>query len=167
MLKAQIDSNKEIFLEALVLLRHVTRAAEATGICAANHYRWMKADPDYKAAYLAIQDELGEKVHEDLINRALNGVLEETTELVKNGSGEWIEVKKRTTKRMSDAVALKVAAALKPELYGDKIRQEVTGANGAPLMDYDITKLPKEKLEQIRDLLKGTERDETPDTGTD
>jgi hypothetical protein len=95
--------------------------------------KWLAALPDFVTQYArareAQADTLAEEIL-DIANTPQLGVRTETKgEEVKTVEGDMIE-----HRRLQVDARKWIASKLKPKKYGDRIHQEVTGKDGAPLI---------------------------------
>ena len=154
MLPSQTDNRKNTFLQAVATLGNIKRAADFTGINSANHYNWMKSDPAYRAAAEIAFEEASDLLENEAYRRGHDGV---DKPIFYQG------VQCGVIREYSDSLLTLLLKARKPHVFGDKIKQEITGKDGAPLAGYDLSKLPQEKLELMRELLLEAATDESAD----
>jgi hypothetical protein len=145
MLRIATDANKNRLLDAIATTGNLKRACEQTGISAANHYSWLKRDPAYAAAYEDAAMEAADLLEAEAFRRGHDGVDEPIFY-----QGEECG----TVRKYSDGLLTLLLKARRPTVFGDKIKQEITGKDGEPLNGYDLTKLPAEKLEALKQILR-------------
>lgn len=94
-------------IEAFREYGRVDLACQAAGVGRTCHYEWLKAYPDYAESFRLAKD-------------AAIGLLED-------------KAKERAMSGESDRLLEFLLKGLKPEVYGDRMKQELTGANGGPV----------------------------------
>lgn len=68
---------KPAFLKAYIACADLTRAAAAVKIDRSEHYRWLKTDKKYAAAFAAARDEAGQTLEDDAVHWARVGTFEQ------------------------------------------------------------------------------------------
>lgn len=68
---------KPAFLKAFVACADLTRAAAACRIDRSEHYRWLKTDKKYAAAFEAAREHAGQTLEDDAVHWARVGVFEQ------------------------------------------------------------------------------------------
>ncbi len=63
------DERKQTFKKAYKEHGSIMKASEATGIGRGTHYDWLKADPEYKAAFEDTKDDFAESVENVMFTR--------------------------------------------------------------------------------------------------
>jgi hypothetical protein len=71
--KASTPARKAQFLEAYADRGNVRAAAEAVGIKHHLHYRALKSDPEYRAAFEALGDRIGQELEDLAVDRVRYG----------------------------------------------------------------------------------------------
>ena len=97
---------QEQFLERFSECGSVLQACNDTGVSRRNHYVWMADDPEYKKAFEAAKKEAVDALEARVFQRAN------------------VE---------SDRLAEFLLKGLRPEVYGDRFKQEITGKDGGPI----------------------------------
>lgn len=142
---------KALFLAHLRNYCNITKSAEAAGISRDVVYKWKAADDQF-AEDLQLAREIGfEAMEDEMHRRAFDGTLKIT--------------KQGAYREFSDTLAIFISKATKPEKYSERIRNEITGAGGAPLNleDHKIAaKLDAilKTAQQRRQSAEGTEPEE-------
>lgn len=96
--------------------------------------KWLKEDKDgFLAQYAIAKEEQADYLIEEMIDIADDGSNDFMT-ITKGGQDYEVENKEVTSRsRLRVDTRKWIASKLKPKKYGDKIQQEVTGADGGPL----------------------------------
>ena len=68
-----VASKKQAFLAVYAQTGNLSEAAKAVGMHRNTHYRWLREDEDYAAAYEAAQFEVGDTLEAEAIRRANAG----------------------------------------------------------------------------------------------
>lgn len=105
------------FLRAFKQCASVRMAAKVAGICFTTHYRWMKTDPRYRAAFERTELHLRDLLIEETIRRAVHG----TVAPVYQG-GKLVGHKRE----FSDSLLLKLLAARGGPEFRDKMQHELS-----------------------------------------
>ena len=115
---------KTAVLSAFKNCANVTRACEIADIARATFYGWLKEDPGFKASYEAAREEAVQVLEDEAIRRAYVGVERPVYQ-----GGKKVGV----VQEYSDTLLIFLLKGARPQKYRDNVRQEVTGADGAPL----------------------------------
>lgn len=128
---------KRAFLAAFSQLGHIGKAAATAGMCRDNHALWMKADPEYSAAFALAEEMAIERLEAEADRRAVEGV--DRPVFYK---GEECG----TIKEYSDTLLIFRLNALRPEKYRQRyqVRAEVTHHDGDSELDAEIAGLMAE-----------------------
>ncbi len=110
---------KEIFLSVLASSCNVTKAAKASALDRRDLYKWRDADDLFRERWDRAKELGVEALEDEMHRRAVDGVLQIT--------------KYGVNTQYSDTLAIFLAKAHKPEKFSERIRNEITGAGGAPL----------------------------------
>ena len=110
---------KEIFLSILAASCNVTKAAEASKLNRQDLYKWRAADEVFAQRWDEAKELGVEALEDEMHRRAVDGVVRAT--------------KYGVHREYSDTLAIFLAKAHKPEKFSERIRNEITGAGGAPL----------------------------------
>jgi hypothetical protein len=131
------------FIKSLRNSGNITNAARAIGISRQTAYNFRKENPRFAAAWNnAIQEHL-DQVEEELRRRACDGVDEEVY---------YQGTVCGAVKKYSDTLLMFYLKARRPEVFSEKVRQEITGKDGAAI---EISSLSTEqKLARIAELLE-------------
>lgn len=97
-----VASKKRAFLAAYAQTGNISYAAEAVGMHRNTHYRWLREDEDYVAAYEAAQFEVGDTLEAEAIRRA---------------------------KENSDTLLIFLLKGFKPDKYKERISSSVEHKN--------------------------------------
>jgi hypothetical protein len=124
---------KKAMLEALEKsLNIVSTAAKLAGIDRSQHYRWLKEDPEYKAAVEALDDVALDFAESQLHKQIKDG----------NSTATIFYLKTKGKKR------------------GYIERTEITGADNEPIkIEYDLSKLTADELRKLREITNKLEGD--------
>jgi hypothetical protein len=138
----------DIFIAELTRVPNVTAAAKKAKRSRAYVYRARAEYPDFAAAWDDALEASIEHAEGELYRRSVNGVLEPVFY-----QGEMIG----HIRRYSDTLLMFLLRSHKPERYMEKVRSELTGANGGPIEQRnlpDLSKLSVEELEQLERLME-------------
>lgn len=121
---------KEAFLAAVAEIGTIKKAAEASGCDRHYHAKWLREDPEYRDRFIDAMDQAADRMEEEAIRRAVDGV-----RVYKFHNGKPI-IDPRTGQQYfedvrSDTLLMFLLNGARPEKY--KYRQELTGPNGGPL----------------------------------
>lgn len=119
---------KRAFLEAFRACANIGKAATAAHIHRDSHYKWLKLDAEYAAAFEDVRIQTAEVLEDEAVRRAHEGVVEP------------IFYKGRPTaaiRKYSDALLMFLLKGFLPEKYADKRPLEVSGVDGAPILIAD------------------------------
>lgn len=124
------------FLEAYIEEGTITHAAARVGINRATPYDWIKNDPEFAAEFERAKEAVGDKLEKEAIRRACEGI---------NKPIYYKGQKVDTIKEYSDTLLIFLLKGQKPEKFGDKITQEISGPGGGPIQ---FSGLPDDELEK-------------------
>jgi hypothetical protein len=116
-------SRQRAFLIGFQITVSLTRSAQAAGIGRRRHYHWMKQDPQYRAAFTEVKEDLFEQLHEEARRRAMEGDL---VPIFYNG------VQCGTVRRYSARLLMFLLQLEMPEKYGHWRRSRAKAAPGPP-----------------------------------
>jgi hypothetical protein len=133
---------KSVFLDALAKLGNVTSAMNAAKVDRPTVYRHRKIDQSFAAKWRSALREAGDVLEAEAWRRAVDGVTEPVAI-----AGQREEVQK-----YSDTLLIFLLKGNKPKKFRENLRHEVTGANGGAIKIEDLSKLPVEDLEKLRDI---------------
>ena len=102
---------------------------------------WVDADPALADQYARARAILIEHMAEDTLD-----IADEAVGTTDNGGTDSGAVAKQ---RLQVETRKWLLSKLAPKKYGDKITQEVTGANGGPILTRDVSELSDEALAAI------------------
>ena len=119
---------KAAFLAAYASTCMVTKAAEAAHICRDTHYAWLKSDPEYKAKFGQVQEQVVQALEDECVRRAYHGIQRPVT----------VAGKRELVTEFSDTLLIFLLKGNRPNKYRDNVRQEVTGTGGAPLIPTKV-----------------------------
>ena len=117
---------KENFLVLLKETCNVSKSAELAGFAAKTAYNHRDKDAEFREKWDAIEIEVKDKVEGEIWRRGVEGI---DKPIFYQGKPV------ATVKEYSDRMLELLARGHMPERYGDKAKVELTGANGAPLLD--------------------------------
>jgi len=150
--KRTTPSRVAAFLEAYAGCGSVTAAAKAAGIDKAMHYRRLEKDSEYRKAFDALQDRVGQELEDVLMDRAINGTkrqLHWRGKPMKTRDGHLVyEIE------YDNQLAVTLAKRFRPKLYREHVVQEHTGSINLV-----------ERLEAARARLLAIRREEEGKTG--
>lgn len=128
---------------ASAILQRVADGESVRSICRddamphlSTFFRWITEKPDFREQYDAATDVRAETIFEEALEIADTVLMGEKVKTIGEGENQKVETQ---TGDMVERAKLKVdtrkwfLSKLKPKRYGDKIQQEVTGANGGPV----------------------------------
>ena len=111
---------KARFLKAYGTVCQVTLAARMTGIDRGTHYDWLKADPGYKAAFEAVQDQAAQSLEDEAVRRAYEGVERPVT----------VAGKRELVREYSDTLLIFRLKGLRPAKYRERYDVAVNAGEG-------------------------------------
>jgi len=115
---------KAKFLKSLSRYGNVTKAAKAARVHRATPYDWKQDDEELAEAWDAALEEASDHLEAEAYRRAVTGV---TRDVFYQGE------KIATERHYSDALLTLLLKSNRPEKFKDRVANEHTGANGAPL----------------------------------
>lgn len=130
------------------IVERISQGETLRAICREDHmpswqavYDWIGGNEDF-ARRIARARELGA----DAIAEQTVDIIDQEAERDMNGKVDqgWVAHQKLRAEHR-----LKLLAKWQPKKYGDKITQEVTGANGGPILTKDVSDLSDEALAAI------------------
>lgn len=131
--------NRATFLQHFREVWTVTHAAAMTGIAPKTVYEWAKKDPGFAADFSHAREAVADMLEQEAIRRACQGI---------NRPVYYKGQKVDTNKEYSDTLLIFLLKGQKPEKYGDKVRQEITGESGGPLrIEFGVTRPERPELE--------------------
>lgn len=145
------------FLAATRQYPNVTAAAEAAGVSREAHYRRLKRNPAYLAAFEEAWRAGIEAMVDEATRRAMKGV---SRPVLYHGVPVMMPVDPNDPEggmrvlmevEYSDQILLKMLAAYKPEKFTERVRQEVTGEGGGPVKTSLTLHFVKEPFERADD----------------
>jgi hypothetical protein len=80
------------------------------GIDRGTHYDWLKADPGYKAAFEAVQDQAAQSLEDEAVRRAYEGVERPVT----------VAGKRELVREYSDTLLIFLLKGLRPAKYRER-----------------------------------------------
>jgi hypothetical protein len=116
--------NQRAFLAAFRETCSKTKAAQSAGIQRQMHYRWMKEDQQYAEAFDAAQEQAIAVLEDEAIRRSVDGVREPIF---------WKGVECGYKLVYSDGLLQFMLKAARPDRYRERVTQEHTGPDGAPI----------------------------------
>jgi hypothetical protein len=124
--KKSTPSRVARFLDAYAGCGSVTAAAKAAGINKALHYGRLHYDAEYRKAFEALQDRVGQEIEDVLVDRAINGTKRQLFwrgKPVKTRDGHLVyEVD------YDNQLAIALAKRFRPKLYREHVVQEHSGS---------------------------------------
>ena len=124
--KKSTPSRVKTFLDAYAGCGSVTAAAKAAGIDKSLHYRRLEKDTEYRKAFDALQDRVGQELEDVLMDRAVNGTKKQLFwrgKPVKTRDGHLVyEIE------YDNQLGVTLAKRFRPKLYREHIVQEHSGS---------------------------------------
>lgn len=119
--KERMAIRQRAFLDAYQTYGTITAAGKHASVARSEHYRWMKDDPEYAAAFREADEAAIELLETEARRRAMAG--DEYSVLYR---GQAIS----TRRRFSDGLLMFLLKAKRPEVYRE--RQVADGSTSAP-----------------------------------
>jgi hypothetical protein len=135
--KKRAHNRAEVFLAAYRVTCSIGKAAAAAGIERGMHYRRLKSDPAYKAAFEEAHEIAIQALEDEAVRRAHEGVKKP---LVYQGQFTYAEYDEETRKPIGEPLAIReysdsllmfLLRGARPEKYRE--RHTVSGENGGPI----------------------------------
>ncbi len=123
-------SKKAAFLSVFAETGNVTKSAAAVGISRDLHYRWLKEDVDYAAAFAAAELVVTELLEEEAIRRAYNGT--EKPVFFQGVPCGFVQ-------EYSDGLLMFLLQARNPKKYRQNAKVEHVGLNDGPIQLDDTS----------------------------
>jgi hypothetical protein len=158
-------SKKPAFLAAYVKTASVSKAARAAKIERSLHYRWLREDTEYAAAFATARLEAGELLEDEAVRRAYEGFAEPvvyqgglcyTPDQYERDADTGATVLKKgakplTVRKYDAGLLMKLMDGFLPERYKRRSNVEVTGKNGEAikLQAETLAKLSDEELKAL------------------
>lgn len=95
-------------------------------------FKWLGQQPQFADQYARAREEQAEALADEIIDLADTCRKGVKTTTKANGDVETVEIDMIERARLQVDARKWVASKLKPKKYGDKVQQEITGADGAP-----------------------------------
>lgn len=118
------DEAKAKFLKSLSRYGNITKAAKAARVHRSTPYAWKEDDEAFAAAWDAAIEEASDHLEAEAYRRAVTGTLKPV-----HYQGKKVD----TVREYSDSLLTLLLKANRPEKFKDRLANEHTGANGAPL----------------------------------
>jgi hypothetical protein len=115
---------KKAFLASFAQTASVTKAAEAVEINRAMHYRWLRDDPKYAAAFERAKEQAAQGLEDEAVRRAYEGTLVPVF---------WKGKPAGVTRSYSDGLLQFLLKGFRPEKYRERSNLEVSGPAGSPV----------------------------------
>lgn len=106
-----VQRKKDLFLDRFREFASISRAAKAAKVERNEHYRWLKSDPKYAAAFDEAQDVAAQALEDEAIRRGKDGVDEPVYQ-----GGQKVG----TIRRYSDTLLIFLLKGMRPAKYRDK-----------------------------------------------
>lgn len=120
------------------------KACQILGLSFSVFYRWLDNDDEFKKRYARAKELQAEGYADEIVD-----ISEEPPELVVDDAGAArIDSAFVQYQKLRIEARKWVSARLLPKKYGEKIQQEVTGANGGPIQQSIVT--PEQLDEAIK-----------------
>jgi hypothetical protein len=138
-------ASQEAFLAAYAQCGNISRAAKAAGTDRQRHYEWLENE-EYAKAFDLAHDEAADMLEAEARRRAVEGTVRKKFQ--KNGTPitdpatgqQYFELE------YSDNLLITLLKATRPDKFKDRVANEHTGKDGAPLF-RDISKMSDEELD--------------------
>ncbi len=115
------EKRRERFLAALAETASVTKACQLAHLPRISAYQWRRSYPDFAAAWEAALDLGNETLEDEAVRRAVEG-----TEKPVYQQGRLVGL----VQEYSDTLLIFLLKGRRPEKYGEKLRQEISGPGG-------------------------------------
>lgn len=125
---ALIQRKKAAFIAAFAECGNITQAAKIAKIERASHYRWLE-DAEYKGAFDAAQEQAVDALEQEARRRALHGVDEPVF---------YKGMECGAIRKYSDTLLIFLLKGLKPAMYRDNLRAEISGPDGGPIESVQL-----------------------------
>ena len=153
-------NRSHIFLKCYEETGSITKAAEAAQIDRAMHYRRLKKDPKYKAAFEASHEIAVEGLEEEAHRRAVLGIEEPVFwqgMLCKHKDSKTGRIVTTTVRKYSDSLLQFLLRGAKPQRYRERFQADVTA-------NINVTKF-KGSLEELLATYRNlTTQEDDPET---
>jgi hypothetical protein len=120
--RSQAQVNASAFLAAYRQTASITKAAAAAKVDRGMHYRWMRKNAGYRAAFERACEEAAQNLEDEAVRRATEGTLEPVF---------YQGIKCGAVRRYSDGLMQFLLRGFRPLKY--TARAEITGRDGGPL----------------------------------
>lgn len=124
--KSTTPARIRVFFDAYADCGSVTAAAKAAGVSREAHYKRLDKDAEYRKAFEALQDRVGQQLEDVLIDRAINGVkrqLHWRGKPMKTKNGHLVyEIE------YDNNLGIVLLRRFRPRLYREHVVQEHTGS---------------------------------------
>lgn len=142
---------KRAFLAAYSKCANVTRSAKIAGISRELHYDWKAQDDEYAAAFETAGQLGGDFLEDQAVNQATRGTVEYVVY-----KGEVVEYAGKPVKKRhrSEKLLMFLLSGVKPHKYKQRVANEHSGPNGAPLggAHIDLSALTDAELDELERL---------------
>lgn len=135
----------------------------------ASVFRWLGAHEIFREQYALARDAQADTLADEIIEIADTPLLGITTKTDEDGKIETTEGDMIAHRRLQVDARKWIAAKLKPKKYGDRIHQEVTGKDGAPIQYEDARDRNLQLIDRLSARISSPTPGETdsPDASTD
>ena len=113
----------------------IKRACKVAGVGRTTHYEWMEANPEYRRAFEAAQEDAADSLEAEVYRRAVKGV-RKPVGWYKGVAGGYV-------REYSDLLLMFALKALRPEKYRERV--DVRGT----LASIDLTRFTDEQLVRV------------------
>jgi hypothetical protein len=127
------------FLDTLALTCNVSAAALAAGVGRSAVYQWRQVDPSFRAAWDEAEADAVDRLEGEAWRRAVEGV---DRAIIFKGQITG------TTKEYSDRLIEMLLKGHRPERFKDRVANEHSGPEGAPITLDDVSALNPVELSQ-------------------
>jgi len=124
------------FLAAFAKTCNITRASAAAKVHRTCHFRWMRDDTEYSAAFARAREEAITVLEDEAVRRAHEGIAKPV----------WFQGNEvGAVQEYSDSLLVVLLKAHKPDTYRENWKGEISGPGGGPIPLHDG------RLEQLSD----------------
>jgi uncharacterized protein YbjQ (UPF0145 family) len=135
---------QDAFLAAYEVSGSISVAAERAGIERRRHYQWMTRDAAYVERWKEADQVAVQALVDEAKRRAVDGVV-----TPKTVAGEAIDVIE-----YSDRLLEFLIKGRRPEIYGDRMKSEISGPAGGPIQvsAVDLSRLTTDQLRALKEM---------------
>lgn len=120
---AALTANQRAFLAAYVELCSLTRAAASSEQSRTNHYRWLRENEEYAAAFRVAKEEAADSLEDEAVRRAYEGVEKPVT----------IAGERDIIREYDTTLLIFLLKGMRPEKYRENRNVYMSGGDGGPV----------------------------------